>query len=407
MIYDLWDKPPIVEWILLSLQRLCAIFGATILVPIVVNTTVGEPVLSVPVALITSGVGTLIYVICTRNRSPVYLGSSFALSSIFSALMVVGLVYVAIALIIKVTGNHWINKLLPPVIVGPMIMVIGLCLAPTAIQEIGLDQAVVPINNLIVALVAFLVTAVIAIRGKGVLKVIPFLIGIIVSYIVAACLGMVDFSGFFAASIFEVPQFYMPFVDYSFNPTALLTIVPIALVTMVEHVGDHKVLGEIIGRDLIEDPGLNRTLLGDGLATFFAALLGGPANTTYGENTSVVGLTRVASIYVIGLTAIFAVFFAFSGHLTALLAAMPNPVIGGVAILLYGFIAVNGVKLLVQENVDFNNNKNIVVAATMLVLGLGGATLSIVQGDLSVSISGMALAAIVHYFLFFFHSYSY
>ena len=154
-------------------------------------------------------------------------------------------------------------------------------------------------------------------------------------------------------------------------------------------------MGEIIGRDLIEDPGLNKTLLGDGLATFFAALLGGPANTTYGENTSVVGLTRVASIYVIGLTALFAIFFAFSGHLTALLSAMPNPVIGGVAILLYGFIAVNGVKLLIQEEVDFNNNKNIVIAATMLVFGLGGATLSIVQGNLSISISGMALAAII------------
>ena len=336
MIYGLWDKPPVFELILLSLQRLCAIFGATILVPIVVNTTVGEPVLSVPVALIASGIGTLIYVIVTRNRSPVYLGSSFAFiapmiagfaiggkSSIFSALMVVGLVYMAIGIIIRITGNEWINKLLPPVIVGPMIMVIGLCLAPTAIQEIGLDQAVVPINNLIVALVAFLTTAVIAIRGRGMLKVIPFLIGIIVSYAVAACLGMVDFSG------------------------------------------------------------------------FFAAFIGGPANTTYGENTSVVGLTRVASIYVIGLTAVFAILFAFSGHLTALLAAMPNPVIGGVAILLYGFIAVNGVKLLIQEEVNFNNNKNIVVAATMLVLGLGGATLSIVQGDLSVSISGMALAAIV------------
>ena len=210
------------------------------------------------------------------------------------------------------------------------------------------------------------------------------MIGIIVSYAVAACLGMVDFSGFFAASLFEIPDFYMPFINYSFNPAALLTIVPIALVTMVEHVGDHKVLGEIIGRDLISDPGLNKTLFGDGLATFFAAF-----------NTSVVGLTRVASIYVIGLTAVFAILFAFSGHLTALLAAMPNPVIGGVAILLYGFIAVNGVKLLIQEEVNFNNNKNIVVAATMLVLGLGGATLSIVQGDLSVSISGMALAAIV------------
>ncbi len=408
MIYGLWDKPPVVELILLSLQRLCAIFGATILVPIVVNTTVGQPVLSVPVALISSGVGTFIYVICTRNRSPVYLGSSFAFiapmiagyaiggkSSIFSALMVVGLVYVAIAIIIRATGSDWINKLLPPVIVGPMIMIIGLCLAPTAIQEIGLDQATIVWQNVFVALVAFLTTAIIAIRGRGMLKVIPFLIGIIVSYAVAACLGMVDFSGFLSANIFEIPQFYVPFVHYDFNPAALLTIVPIALVTMVEHVGDHKVLGEIIHRDLIKDPGLNKTLLGDGLATFAAALIGGPANTTYGENTSVVGLTKVASIYVIGLTALFAIIFAFSGHLTALLAAMPNPVIGGVAILLYGFIAVNGVKLLIQEEVDFNNNKNIVVAATMLVLGLGGATLSIVSGDLSISISGMALSAIV------------
>lgn len=404
MIYGIRDKPPIIEWILLSLQRLCAIFGATMLVPIVVNTTVGEPVLSVPVALITSGIGTIIYILCTKGKSPVYLGSSFAFiapmiagfaiggkASIFSALMVVGLVYVAISLIIRVTGNEWINKLLPPVIVGPMIMVIGLCLAPTAIEEIGLNLEVIPWNNLIVALVAFLTTAVIAIRGKGVLKVIPFLIGIIVSYIVAALLGMVDFSGFLSANIFEIPQFYLPVVNYDFNATAMLTIVPIAIVTIVEHIGDHKVLGEIIGRDLIQDPGLNWTLLGDGLATFVAALLGGPANTTYGENTSVVGLTRVASVYVIVLTAIMAILVAFSGHLTALLAAMPSPVIGGVAILLYGFIAVNGIKILINEKVDFNNNKNIVIASTMLVLGLGGATLSLVSGDMSVSISGMAL----------------
>ncbi len=407
MVYGLWDKPPIFELILLSLQRLCAIFGATILVPIVVNNTVGEPVLSVPVALIASGLGTLIYVICTRKRSPVYLGSSFAFiapmiagfaiggkSSIFSALMAVGLIYVIISFIIRVTGNEWINKLLPPIIVGPMIMVIGLCLAPTAIQQIGLDKAAISINNITVALVAFLTTAIFAIRGRGILKVTPFLIGIIVSYIIAACLGMVDFTGFYSAHLFEIPKFYMPFVHYTFNPAALLTIVPIALVTIVEHVGDHKVLGEIIGRDLISDPGLNKTLLGDGLATFFAAFIGGPANTTYGENTSVVGLTRVASIYVICLTAIFAILFAFSGHLTALLAAMPKPVIGGVGILLYGFIAVNGIKILIQEKVDFNNNKNIVIVATMLVMGLGGATLSITQGDLSVSISGMALAAI-------------
>jgi uracil permease len=309
--------------------------------------------------------------------------------------MVVGIVYVIISLIIRMTGPGWINKLLPPVVVGPMIMVIGLSLAPTAISEIGLDLAVVPWTNLVVAFIAFLVTALVAVRGKGILQVIPFLVGIVVGYIVAAALGMVDFSAALAANVIEVPKFYLPFMHYDLNFAAILTIVPIALVTMVEHVGDHKVLSEIIGRDLIEDPGLQRTLLGDGLATFLAAFLGGPANTTYGENTSVVGMTRVASTYVIGLAAVIAIIFAFSGHLTALLTAIPQPVLGGISVLLYGFICVNGLKILIHNQVDFNNTKNVVVAATMLVLGLGGAALSLAYGDLSISISGMSLAAIV------------
>ena len=309
--------------------------------------------------------------------------------------MIVGIVYVIISLIIRVTGPSWINKLLPPVVVDPMIMVIGLSLAPTAIQEIGLDLAVIPWTNLVVAFIAFLVTALVAVRGKGILQVIPFLVGITVGYIVAAALGMVDFSQALTANVIEIPKFYLPFMHYNLNFAAILTIVPIALVTMVEHVGDHKVLSEIIGRDLIEDPGLQRTLLGDGLATFLAAFLGGPANTTYGENTSVVGMTRVASTYVIGLAAIIAIIFAFSGHLTALLTAIPAPVLGGISVLLYRFICVNGLKILIHNQVDFNNTKNVVVAATMLVLGLGGAALSVVYGDLSISISGMSLAAIV------------
>ena len=227
-------------------------------------------------------------------------------------------------------------------------MVIGLSLAPTAIASIGLDLEVVPWQSLLVAFISFLVTAIVAVRGKGILQVIPFLVGIVVGYIVAAALGMVDFAATFSAHVIEVPKFYMPFLNYNLNFAAVLTIVPIALVTMVEHVGDHKVLSEIIGRDLIEDPGLQRTLLGDGLATFVAALLGGPANTTYGENTSVVGMTRVASTYVIGLAAIIAIIFAFSGHLTALLTAIPQPVLGGISVLLYGFISVNGLKILIQ-----------------------------------------------------------
>ncbi|MBR4448228.1 uracil-xanthine permease family protein [Methanobrevibacter sp.] len=408
MLLGTGDKPTTLRWVLLAIQHVCAMFGATILVPIVVNTTAGADILSIPVALVSSGLGTIIYLICTRNRSPVYLGSSFAFiapmiagyaiggtGSVFTALMMVGIVYVIISLIIRMTGPGWINKLLPPVVVGPMIMVIGLSLAPTAIQEIGLDLAVVPWTNLLVAFISFLVTALVAIRGKGILQVIPFLIGIIVGYIVAAALGMVDFTQALTANVIEIPRFYLPFMNYDLNFAAILTIVPIALVTMVEHVGDHKVLSEIIGRDLIEDPGLQRTLLGDGLATFLAAFLGGPANTTYGENTSVVGMTRVASTYVIGLAAVIAIIFAFSGHLTALLTAIPQPVLGGISVLLYGFICVNGLKILIHNQVDFNNTKNVVVAATMLVLGLGGATLSIVNGDLSIAISGMSLAAIV------------
>ena len=408
MLLGTGEKPPAVRWLLLAIQHVCAMFGATILVPIVVNTTAGADILSIPVALVSSGIGTLIYLICTRNRSPVYLGSSFAFiapmiagyaiggtGSVFTALMIVGIVYVIISLIIRVSGPSWINKLLPPVVVGPMIMVIGLSLAPTAISEIGLDLAVIPWQNLVVAFISFLVTALVAVRGKGIIQVIPFLIGIIVGYIVAAALGMVDFTQALTANVIEIPKFYMPFLHYNLNFAAVLTIVPIALVTMVEHVGDHKVLSEIIGRDLIEDPGLQRTLLGDGIATFVAAFLGGPANTTYGENTSVVGMTRVASTYVIGLAAVVAILFAFSGHLTALLTAIPAPVLGGISVLLYGFICVNGLKILIHNQVDFNNTKNVVVAATMLVLGLGGATLSVVYADLSLSISGMALAAIV------------
>ena len=408
MLLGTGDKPSPLRWILLAIQHVCAMFGATILVPIVVNTTAGADILSIPVALVSSGLGTLIYLVCTRNRSPVYLGSSFAFiapmiagyaiggtGSVFTALMVVGIVYIIISLIIRVTGSGWINKLLPPVVVGPMIMVIGLSLAPTAISEIGLDLTTIPWQNLLVAFISFLATVIVAVRGRGIQQVIPFLIGIIIGYIVAAVLGMVDFTQALTANVIEIPKFYMPFMNYNLNFAAILTIVPIALVTMVEHVGDHKVLSEIIGRDLIEDPGLQRTLLGDGLATFLAAFLGGPANTTYGENTSVVGMTRVASTYVIGLAAIIAIVFAFSGHLTALLTAIPQPVLGGISVLLYGFICVNGLKILINSQVDFNNTKNVVVAATMLVLGLGGAALSIAYGDLSISISGMSLAAII------------
>ena len=408
MLLDVNEKPPVLKWILLSLQHVFAMFGATILVPILVNKAAGSEVLSIPVALISSGIGTLIYILCTKGKSPVYLGSSFAFitpmavafaksgkPSVFVGIMAVGLVYVIVALIIKFAGKKWINKLLPPIIVGPMIMIIGLSLAPTAVEEIGLNSASIPWKNVVVALVSFLTTAIIATRAKGFLKVIPFLIGIVVGYITSMILGIVDYSGIVSSKIISLPHFYIPFLHYKLNFASLLTIVPIALVTLAEHIGDHKVLGSIIDKDLIEDPGLDKTLMGDGVATFAAGLLGGPANTTYGENTSVVGMTKVASVWVTGLAAIIAIIFGFLGNLTAVISSIPSPVLGGVAILLYGFISVNGLKILIQNQVDFSNTKNIVVASTMLVLGLGGAAISIVTKNVNVSVSGMSLAAII------------
>lgn len=408
MLLDVNDKPPLLKWLLLSLQHVFAMFGATILVPILVNKAVGSEVLSIPVALISSGIGTLIYIVCTKGKSPVYLGSSFAFitpmivafaksgkESVFTGIMAVGLVYVLVALIIKAIGKKWINKLLPPIVVGPMIMIIGLSLAPTAIEEIGLNLEKIPWKNIVVALISFLTTGILAVRGKGLLKVIPFLLGMVAGYISSIILGMVNLKEVFETSFIAVPNFYIPFVHYKLNFSALLTIAPIALVTISEHIGDHKVLSEIIGKDLIINPGLDNTLLGDGIATFTAGLIGGPANTTYGENTSVVGMTKTASVWVIGLAAIIAIIFGFLGQLTAIISSIPSPVLGGVSILLYGFISVNGLKILIQNKVDFENTKNVIVASSMLVLGLGGAAISIITKNISVSISGMSLAALV------------
>lgn len=408
MLLDVNDKPPIIKWLLLSLQHVFAMFGATILVPILVNGACGSEVLSIPVALVSSGIGTLIYIVCTNGKSPVYLGSSFAFitpiivgfassgrAGVFIGIIGVGIVYIIAALLIKFIGKEWINKLLPPVIVGPMIMIIGLSLAPTAIDEIGLNLDSVPWKNIVVALVAFLTTAILAVRGKGFLKVIPFLMGMLAGYIASMILGIVNYDTIVSAKFFDTPAFYVPFIHYDITFGAILTIVPIAIVTMAEHIGDHKVLSSIIGKDLIKNPGLDKTLMGDGVATLAAGLIGGPANTTYGENTSVVGMTKVASVWVIGLAAVIAIIFGFLGKVSGIISSIPAPVLGGVSILLYGFISVNGLKVLIDNKIDFSKTKNVIVASTMLVLGLGGAILSIKSGDMSVSISGMSLAALI------------
>lgn len=403
---DVNEKPPVLKWIILALQHVFAMFGATILVPILVNSAAGETVLTIPVALVTSGIGTLIYILCTKGRSPVYLGSSFAfitpiavgaikagVGGALTGVMLVGIIYVIVAIIICIVGKDWLSKILPPIVIGPMIMIIGLGLAPTAISEMGISSDVVNLDyrSIVVAVFTFVITAVVMLNGKGFLKVIPFLIGIISGYILSVILGLVDFTPILEASFFSIPDFILPFVSYTPNLGAAMVIAPIALVTIAEHIGDHTALSTIIGKDLIKDPGLNRTLLGDGIATFAAGLLGGPANTTYGENTSVVGMTKIASVWVIGLAAIFAILLGFLGKFTALVSTIPNAVLGGVSLILYGFIAVNGLKVLIENRVDFSKSRNVIIASSMLVLGLGGAAINIS----TVTISGMSLAAIV------------
>lgn len=408
LLYDTNEKPPVGKWIILAIQHVFAMFGATILVPILVNKIANAEVLTIPAALVASGIGTLIYILCTKGKSPVYLGSSFAYitpialayerggaSGFVTGIVGVGIVYILFALLIKIFGKNWVNKLLPPIVVGPMIMIIGLSLASNAVSQIGLTATGFEWKSLVVALVAFLVTALTAVGAKGFLKVIPFLIGITSGYIMSVILGIVDFQPVIDASFFEVPKFLLPIKDYTFSFVGLLTIAPIALVTIAEHIGDHMALSTIIDKDLINNPGLEKTLLGDGIATLTAGLIGGPANTTYGENTSVVGMTKVASVWVIGLAAVIAIGIGFLGKLSAIFSTIPDPVLGGVSLLLYGFIAVNGLKLIVKNQIDFEETRNVIIASTMLVLGLGGAIITLGSGNVSVSLTGMSLAAIV------------
>ncbi|WP_051237896.1 uracil-xanthine permease family protein [Lacticigenium naphthae] len=404
LILDVEDKPTRVKGLFLSFQHVFAMFGATILVPILL----GMPI---SVALFASGVGTLIYQLATKAKVPVYLGSSFAYITAMSVAMeqmdgsigaaqtgilLVGLTYLLISGVIRVIGTKWIDRLLPPIVIGPMIMVIGLGLAGTAVQNAGLvsggDGRII-----LVALFTFLLTAFVNTKATGFLKIIPFLVGIIGGYLLALVLGLVDFSPVLQANWLQLPELYLPFKTSTFDSYTLyfgpeaLAILPVALVTISEHIGDHTVLGKVCNRKFLKDPGLARTLIGDGAATAFSALIGGPANTTYGENTGVIGMTRIASVSVIRNAAFIAISLSFFGKFTALISTIPTAVIGGMAILLYGVIASNGLKVLIDAQIDFNQSRNLVIASSMLVLGLGGAMLDI--GSI-VSISGTALSAI-------------
>ena len=403
LLLDVDQRPSAGKGILLSFQHVFAMFGATILVPLIL----GMPV---SVALFASGVGTLIYMISTGFKVPVYLGSSFAFITAMSLAMkemggdvsaaqtgviLTGLVYVLVATSVRFAGTKWIDKLLPPIIIGPMIIVIGLGLASSAVTNAGL-VADGNWKNALVAVVTFLIAAFINTKGKGFLRIIPFLFAIIGGYLFALALGLVDFTPVLQANWIEIPGFYLPFntggafkqYDLYFGPETI-AILPIAIVTISEHIGDHTVLSQICGRQFLKDPGLHRTLLGDGIATSVSAFLGGPANTTYGENTGVIGMTRIASVSVIRNAAFIAIALSFLGKFTALISTIPNAVLGGMSILLYGVIASNGLKVLIKERVDFGQMRNLIIASAMLVLGLGGAILKLGP----VTLSGTALSA--------------
>lgn len=403
LLLDVEEKPPFLKGILLSFQHVFAMFGATILVPLIL----GMPV---SVALFASGIGTLIYQIATKAKVPVYLGSSFAyitamgvameqmggdISAAQTGVILVGFIYVIAAALVKLIGTKWIDKLLPPIVIGPMIMVIGLGLASSAVTNAGFVSGG-DLRNVFVATVTFLITAFVNTKGKGFFKIIPFLCGIVGGYIIAAVIGIVDITPVIEAKWFEIPQFYLPFETAYFDSYELyfgseaLALVPVALVTISEHIGDHTVLSKICNREFLKNPGLSRTLIGDGVATAVSAFIGGPANTTYGENTGVVGMTRIASVAVIRNAAILAMAMSFLGKFTALISTIPNAVLGGMSILLYGVIASNGLKVLIEEQVDFGKVRNLIIASSMLVLGLGGASL-----DMGViSLSGTALSAL-------------
>ena len=379
----------------LAVQHVFAMFGATVLVPFFTGMDMG-------VALVASGVGTLIYILCTKGKVPVYLGSSFAyltailvatafggFESVYFGLMAVGIIYVIVATVIRFIGSSWIKKILPPVVIGPMIIIIGLGLADLAISNAGLNG--VDWKTILVAVIAFGTTAFVALRGFGFFRIIPFLVCFVVGYLSSWVLGLSDpILALSGQSLFSIPNFTF-LGTYSFNGSAILMFTPIAFVTIAEHIGDHTVLSEICEEDFLENPGLQNTLLGDGIATFVSAAIGGPANTTYGENTAVVAVTKVKSTWVTGMAAVFAIMLGFFSPIQAILADIPDPVLGGITIILYGLIASNGVKVMMKAKVDLSNMRNLIIVSAMLVIGLGGAFIPINE---AITLTGMSFAAL-------------
>ena len=399
---DVGERLPLLQSIPLSLQHLFAMFGATVLVPFLVG-------LDTSVTLFTSGVGTLLYIFITKGKIPAYLGSSFAFITALTALLgvtpgqvapdekiaiamggcvVVGLLYIAVAAAIAAFGTGWIDRILPPIVIGPVVMVIGLGLAGVAVnmatkgatQQYHAEYFWVAMASLAIAVLA-------AVFFKGFLGVIPVLIGIVGGYAVAALAGQVDLSGVGAARPFAVPHFVLP----KFDLGAILLLAPISLVVITEHIGHLIVTNNVVGRDFVKDPGLHRSLAGDGVATAFSGFLGGPPNTTYGENIGVMAITRVFSVWVIGGAAVIAVVMSFLPPVGALIRSIPVQVMGGICILLFGIIASAGIRMLVEAGIDFSHKRNLIISSVILVIGIGGAKVHV----FGLEIGEMSLATYV------------
>lgn len=398
-IIQVQEKVPLLYGIPLSIQHTFAMFSASVLVPWLLG-------INAAVVLFMNGIGTLLFILITKGKAPAYLGSSFAfLSPTFLILanpnlgyryalggfVVTGLIFCAVAGIVKLVGTGWIDVLLPPAAMGPVVALIGLELAGTAASNAGLitDETYTSINPKF--LIVFLITILFAVFGqvlfKGFLAAIAILISICVGYVAALIAGIVDFAPVAEASVFAVPNFSTPIFDLP----SILIIIPASLVVISEHIGHQVVTSEIVGKDLIKDPGLHRSLLSDGISTTLSGLCGSVPTTTYGENIGVMAVTRVYSVWVIGGAAVFSILLGFIGKASALISTIPGPVMGGVSFLLYGMIAASGLRLLVDKKVDYSRSRNLALSAVVFVTGLSGAAVQIGE----VQLRGMCLATIV------------
>lgn len=394
------EKLPVGPGLLLSIQHLFAMFGSTVLVPNIFGVDPG-------MILLMNGIGTLLYIFICNGKIPAYLGSSFAFlapvgvvlgehggngySMALSAFIVTGIIFCLVALIIKYTGTKWLDVLFPPAVMGAVVALIGLELVPVAAEMAGLigtgEDWSPDATTITLSMVTLGVTVLGSILFRGFAKIIHILIGIVAGYLLAFLMGVVDTASFTSASLFKTPEVTTPTWDIG----VILTIVPVALVVIVEHIGHLLVTGSIVGKDLSKDPGLHRSLLGNGISTVISGFVGSTPNTTYGENIGVMALTRVYSIFVIGGAAIIAILLSFSGTFTAIVANIPTAVMGGVSLLLFGIIAASGFRIFVEQKVNFSKTKNMLLTTLVFVTGLSGTTLSIAN----VQLKGMALATIV------------